>query len=228
MKKLISIILVLVMLFSMDIVSLAASSNEQFLSFEVDGMQFSSDEYRCTDFYYQSRKDGDNIVVEIFSRPDKNVVEQIVFYPPEIVRDKTRGESYVLRTYKDTVYETVAGIKVFGATNEVVLKLYVYNSFKQIESIENNRVYSSDGVSLFNIDGITTAATPTNGSFPTNRINLYYSATGKGTIDVQTHFGLNAEAGVKKLASVGFQVSSTTGTTVYFTKTINKSWVISI
>lgn len=198
------------------------------LRIEVDGMVFSSPNYFANTHYYEIYQEEDNYIVEICRKSDDVVVETITILPEEPV-GMARGSGYVQRVFKHTTEAKVGDLVVCAIENEVVLYIYAYNSFKQIESVLSTRVYKADGFSIFSLDPQDTTATVASytGGFPTHTVNCYYSATCIGTITVGVSAGPGLEIGIDEMLSFGFEAELSAETEIEFTKNLSGYWSVS-
>ena len=205
-----------------------ASENDTYLRIEVDGVIFTSGVYTVDDYYYTVSQKDEVYIVDVYTKNGNMCVETITLYPE--TETSTRASGYVQRAYTNQIYPMVLNRTILTVENEVLLYIYSYDSFQQIESVLNNRVYEGDGVSSFSITSSTCSAISPTGTFPTASVNCYYSATCRGSIDVQQTFGLSVNAGISWLTNGGFtcDYKESYGTTVYFTKNVSTSWNIAV
>lgn len=221
-KKFLSFILVLVFSLSIAIPAFAAAPETIAIDFE-DGFTVKTN-YPASDYNVARRTVGSQYIADIIDSSG-NVVETFSMKIPNA--PVTRGVGNILRTFTNTKYEYTGSIKICGITNEVVLKIYVNGSFKQIESVESNRVYMADGVTLFSLSDTTAVASPPN-NFPAQYVDCVYSGTCSVQVNVGTGLTISGNIGSAALIGLGFSVGPTVGTTVYYNKTLRSAWSISL
>lgn len=222
LKRILSFIFALIFSLSLAIPAFASAPETIAIDFE-DGFTIKTT-YPSSDYTVDRRTAGGRYIADIIDS-NGNVVETFSMKIPNA--SVTRGVGNILRTFTDTKYEYKGSIKICGITNEVVLKIYVNGSFKQIESVESNRVYMADGVTLFSLSGTTAVASPPN-NFPAQYVDCVYSGSCSVQVNVGTGLTISGNISVATLISLGFSVGPTVGTTVYYNKTLRSSWSISL
>ena len=112
--------------------SISLARETGYLTFEVDGMMFTSSQYLSQNYYCEKSYENENIIIEIFARDTDALIERFVFYPPE-QNAMTRAESYIQRTFDNTVYRSVSFIPIVGVTNRILVEIKLVRLFHRRE-----------------------------------------------------------------------------------------------
>ncbi len=226
MKKMISMIMTIVMVFVVTIPAFATDS--RMLVIELDDGIVVRTSYSEDEFYVEKYTKDGWYVADIYDL-EGNIVET---FSLEILKPgMTRAVSTIQRNFTNTVYEKVvkSGLShnICSITNEVLLEIYVNGSFKQIQSVISNGVHASDGLSNFTISSETCSALPPNG-FPAAYVNCYYRATCTVMATNDVVVSGNVDVNIKDIVNIGFSLSKSEGSTTYYNKTLSNSWSISV
>lgn len=203
----------------------AKATEPEYLSFYMDGFLITTDYY--ADEYYAVEKEADKgFKTEVFNNSGE-LVEVFELSEEENVTKNTRGIGNVSRTFSSQKQESFLGVGLYGLRHTVILDIYVYGSFKQIEGVAAEMVTAGDGIGVFTVTNQISNITAPNG-YPTMSVDCTATAACEGQIDISSSTAIEAGITAGGLVNAGIGYTHTIGSNVYFRKTITHNWSISL
>ncbi len=199
LKKVISVLMMLIFVISSGVFSFADTTDKT-TDIELEGIHLKIP-FKESDISVEYNETSDEAEVEIY---DKKTNELLATYGVIKELIQTRG----VYTQKTIYEQEIAGPTV----SRLYTRLLIYNdgSFAQIESVSDTW-WAEESSGNWELDNMSASTISITNSFPTNEIET----SGNATPTVETAYSATGSFSVSALEAVGFEVTGTSGTTVY-------------
>ena len=222
--KLFSLILSLVIISTYIFVP-ANAAEPEYLSFYMDGFLIKTD-YSAADYYAVEQDVAEGYKTEVYNN-EGELVQIFELSEEEPQMGIARGTGTINRTFSSQEVVSLRGVGLYGVKHTVILNIYVYDSFKQIESVAGDMVTAADGIGVYTVSNTISSVNAPNG-YPSMSVDCTATAACEGSIDVSSDTAKEAGITVGGIINAGVGYTQSAGTIVYFRKTITHNWSISL